>query len=108
VLREVVDLSTAAAKRYDIEGWFPSQDRYRELTSCSNTTDYQARRSKIRYRTGEKTLETPHTLNGTATALGRTMIAILENHQQADGSVVLPEKLHPYLPERARILRPKG
>src|SRR5207253_11473809 len=71
-------LSTAAAKRYDIEGWFPSQDRYRELTSCSNTTDYQARRSGIRYRAGEKQLETPHTLNGTA-ATDRWALAILEN-----------------------------
>jgi seryl-tRNA synthetase len=74
------DLSTAAAKRYDIEGWFPSQDRYRELTSCSNTTDYQARRSKIRYRTGEKTLETPHTLNGTGVT-DRWLLALLENFQ---------------------------
>ena len=74
------DLSTAAAKRYDIEGWFPSQDRYRELTSCSNTTDYQARRSGIRYRTGEKALETPHTLNGTA-ATDRWLLALLENFQ---------------------------
>ncbi|MHB8643354.1 MAG: serine--tRNA ligase [Gaiellaceae bacterium] len=72
------DLSTAAAKRYDIEGWFPSQGRYRELTSCSNTTDYQARRSGIRYRTGEKSLETPHTLNGTA-ATDRWLLALLEN-----------------------------
>jgi seryl-tRNA synthetase len=74
------DLSTAAAKRYDIEGWFPSQDRYRELTSCSNTTDYQARRSGIRYRTGGKALETPHTLNGTA-ATDRWLLALLENFQ---------------------------
>src|ERR1051326_8577183 len=74
------DLSTAAAKRYDIEGWFPSQERYRELTSCSNTTDFQARRSRIRYRAGEKTLETPHTLNGTATT-DRWLLAILENFQ---------------------------
>ncbi|HEX7310725.1 MAG TPA: serine--tRNA ligase [Gaiellaceae bacterium] len=74
------DLSTAAAKRYDIEGWFPSQDRYRELTSCSNTTDYQARRSKIRYRAGDKALETPHTLNGTA-ATDRWLLALLENFQ---------------------------
>jgi len=74
------DLSAAAAKRYDIEGWFPSQDRYRELTSCSNTTDYQARRSKIRYRGGDKTLETPHTLNGTA-ATDRWLLALLENFQ---------------------------
>jgi seryl-tRNA synthetase len=73
------DLSSAAAKRYDIEGWFPSQDRYRELTSCSNTTDYQARRSRIRYRAGER-LQTPHTLNGTA-ATDRWLLALLENFQ---------------------------
>jgi seryl-tRNA synthetase len=74
------DLSSAAAKRYDIEAWFPSQDRYREITSCSNTTDYQARRSGIRYRAGERTLETPHTLNGTA-AVDRMVLAVLENFQ---------------------------
>jgi seryl-tRNA synthetase len=72
------DLSSAAAKRYDIEAWFPSQERYREITSCSNTTDYQARRSGIRYRAGEKQLETPHTLNGTAVT-DRWALAILEN-----------------------------
>jgi seryl-tRNA synthetase len=74
------DLSTAAAKRYDIEAWFPSQQRYREITSCSNTTDYQARRSGIRYRTETGGLETPHTLNGTA-ATDRWVLAILENFQ---------------------------
>jgi seryl-tRNA synthetase len=74
------DLSTAAAKRYDIEAWFPSQERYREITSCSNTTDFQARRSGIRYRTGEGRLETPHTLNGTA-ATDRWVLSILENFQ---------------------------
>jgi seryl-tRNA synthetase len=74
------DLSTAAAKRYDIEAWFPSQERYREITSCSNTTDYQARRSGIRYRTDDGRLETPHTLNGTA-ATDRWVLAILENFQ---------------------------
>jgi seryl-tRNA synthetase len=72
------DLSSAAAKRYDIEAWFPSQARYREITSCSNTTDYQARRSGIRFRVGEKQLETPHTLNGTAVT-DRWALAILEN-----------------------------
>ncbi len=72
------DLSSAAAKRYDIEAWFPSQDRYREITSCSNTTDYQARRSGIRFRTGDRRLETPHTLNGTAVT-DRWALAILEN-----------------------------
>jgi seryl-tRNA synthetase len=83
------DLSTAAAKRYDIEAWFPSQERYREITSCSNTTDYQARRLGTRFRRG-KALETPHTLNGTA-ATGRWALAILENFQ---GEV--PEPLRPY------------
>jgi len=72
------DLSSAASKRYDIEAWFPSQARYREITSCSNTTDYQARRSGIRYRADEKRLETPHTLNGTAVT-DRWALAILEN-----------------------------
>ncbi len=72
------DLSSAAAKRYDIEAWFPSQERYREITSCSNTTDYQARRSGIRFRAGEKQLATPHTLNGTAVT-DRWALAILEN-----------------------------
>ena len=74
------DLSSAAAKRYDIEAWFPSQERYREITSCSNTTDFQARRSGIRYRTESGSLETPHTLNGTA-ATDRWVLAILENFQ---------------------------
>ena len=74
------DLSAAAAKRYDIEAWFPSQERYREITSCSNTTDFQARRSGIRFRTDEGRLETPHTLNGTA-ATDRWVLSLLENFQ---------------------------
>lgn len=102
------DLGGAAAKKYDIEGWLPGQDRYRELTSCSNTTDYQARRMQTRVRRGDGNVEVLHTLNGTATAIGRTLIALLENHQRADGSVVMPEQLHPYLPERARVLTPKA
>jgi seryl-tRNA synthetase len=76
----VGDLSSSAAKRYDIEAWFPSQQRYREITSCSNTTDYQARRSGIRYRTEEGRLEPPHTLNGTA-ATDRWVLSVLENFQ---------------------------
>jgi seryl-tRNA synthetase len=100
------DLGGSAAKKFDIEVWLPGQDRYRELTSCSNCTDYQARRlqTRVRRRSGE--VETLHTLNGTATAVGRTLIAILENHQQADGTVVLPKVLHQYLPERVRELSP--
>jgi seryl-tRNA synthetase len=74
------DLSAAAAKRYDIEAWFPSQGRYREITSCSNTTDFQARRSGIRFRAEEGRLETPHTLNGTA-ATDRWVLSLLENFQ---------------------------
>lgn len=89
------DLGASAAKKYDIEAWYPSQGTYREVTSCSNTTDYQARRLKVRARTDAGN-ETIHTLNGTAVAVGRTILAIIENHQQADGSVVIPEALRPY------------
>ncbi len=100
------DLGGSAAKKYDIEAWMPGQGRYREITSCSNTTDYQARRMQTRVRRTGGEIEILHTLNGTATAIGRTLIAILENHQRADGSVEIPAKLHPYLPERARVLSP--
>jgi seryl-tRNA synthetase len=102
------DLGGAAAKKYDIEVWLPGQRRYRELTSCSNCTDYQARRLQTRVRRSTGALEVLHTLNGTATAIGRTLIAILENHQQADRTVVLPKALHAHLPERLRELRPPG
>ncbi|MBA3738175.1 MAG: serine--tRNA ligase [Actinobacteria bacterium] len=102
------DLGGSAAKKYDIEGWLPGQERYRELTSCSNTTDYQARRMQTRVRRGNGDLEVLHTLNGTATAMARTLIAIMENHQRVDGSVEIPAKLHPYLPEHARVLTPKS
>ena len=91
----VTDLGSSAAKKYDCEAWLPSQSRYRELTSCSNTTDYQARRLNIRMRR-EKGTQTPHTLNGTAVAVGRTIVALLENGQQADGSVELPQTLVAY------------
>jgi seryl-tRNA synthetase len=100
------DLGSAAAKKYDIEAWMPGQGRYREITSCSNYTDYAARRAQTRFRAADDEIRTPHTLNGTATAIGRTLIAILENHQRADGSVEIPAKLHPYLPERAAVLSP--
>jgi seryl-tRNA synthetase len=102
------DLGGAAAKKYDIEGWLPGQERYRELTSCSNTTDYQARRMQTRVRRSGGDVEVLHTLNGTATAIGRTLIAIMENHQRPDGSVEIPATLHPYLPERARVLSPRA
>jgi seryl-tRNA synthetase len=86
----VGELGASAVKKYDCEGWLPGQGRYRELTSCSNTTDYQARRLDIRYRPAEGRPAPVHTLNGTAVALGRTIIALLENGQQPDGSVALP------------------
>jgi seryl-tRNA synthetase len=89
------DLGASAAKKYDIEAWFPSQERYREITSTSNTTDYQARRLEIRHRRDDKQLETVHTLNGTAVT-GRAMLAIMENFQEADGSVSIPEPLHEF------------
>ena len=91
----VGDLGNSAAKKYDCEVWLPSEGRYRELTSCSNTTDYQARRLGIRVRR-EKHTETLHTLNGTAVAVGRTIIALLENGQREDGTVALPSCLHPF------------
>jgi seryl-tRNA synthetase len=102
------DLGGPAAKKYDIEGWLPGQGRYRELTSCSNTTDYQARRMQTRVRRAGGSIEVLHTLNGTATAMSRTLIAILENHQRADGTVVLPSVLHRHLPERVRVLEPRA
>jgi seryl-tRNA synthetase len=100
------ELGASAAKKYDIEVWLPGQGRYRELTSCSNTTDYQARRLGIRVRRPDGNAAA-HTLNGTACAVGRTLIALVENHQREDGSVPLPEALHPYLPEEFRVLRPR-
>jgi seryl-tRNA synthetase len=91
------DLGNSAAKKYDLEAWLPGQGRYRELTSCSNTTDYQARRLDVRYRPEEgASPQHVHTLNGTAVAVGRTIIAIAENHQRDDGTVEVPEVLHPY------------
>ena len=87
------ELGASAAKKYDIEAWFPSQERYREITSTSNTTDYQARRLEIRHRRDEKQLEPVHTLNGTAVT-GRAMLAIMENFQDEDGSVSVPDALH--------------
>jgi seryl-tRNA synthetase len=90
------DLGNSAAKKYDLEAWLPGQGRYRELTSCSNTTDYQSRRLGIRYRPEGGRPEEAHTLNGTAVAVGRTIIALVENHQQEDGSVAVPAVLHPF------------
>ncbi len=98
----VGDLGAPAAKKYDCEAWIPSQERYRELTSCSNTTDYQARRLGCRYRAADgESPQVVHTLNGTAVAVGRTMIALIENRQERDGGFTLPKTLHKYgAPER--------
>ena len=90
------DLGTPAAKKYDLEAWIPTQGKFRELTSCSNCTNFQSRRSKIRFK-DENSKDYVHTLNGTACAIGRTLVAILENHQNADGSVNIPECLQPFM-----------
>src|SRR5208283_5127088 len=92
------DLGFSAAKTYDIEVWLPGQGLFREISSCSNFTDFQARRANIRYRPeGGKKTELVHTLNGSGLAIGRTWVAIVENYQQADGSVLIPEVLRPYV-----------
>jgi seryl-tRNA synthetase len=93
------DIGTVAAKKYDIEAWMPAQDGYREVVSCSNCTDYQARRLNIRYREkeGAPTKGFVHTLNSTAIATGRTMVAIIENNQQEDGTIIVPEVLRKYM-----------
>lgn len=98
------DLGFTAAKKYDIEVWIPTQSMYREISSCSNFEDFQARRAQIRYRSeaGAKP-EFVHTLNGSGLAIGRTVAAILENYQQEDGSVVIPEVLRPYMGGKERI-----
>jgi len=92
------DIGFSAAKTYDLEVWFPAQGRFREISSCSNFTDFQARRASIRFKkTGKKGTEFVHTLNGSGLAIGRTLAAILENYQQEDGSVVIPEALQHFM-----------
>src|SRR5699024_6432164 len=90
------DLGFTATKKYDIEVWIPAQNTYREISSCSNFEDFQARRAGIRFRRNGK-LEYVHTLNGSGLAVGRTVAAILENFQEEDGSVTIPEVLRPYM-----------
>jgi seryl-tRNA synthetase len=92
------DMGFSARRTYDLEVWMPSQDTYREISSCSTCGDFQARRMNARYRKeGEKKPDFLHTLNGSGLAVGRALVAILENHQQADGSVRIPEALRPYM-----------
>jgi seryl-tRNA synthetase len=98
------DMGFSARKTYDLEVWLPSQDKYREISSCSNCGDFQARRMGARYRKpGAKGAEYVHTLNGSGLAVGRTLVAILENYQQPDGSIEIPEALRPYMGGLARI-----
>jgi seryl-tRNA synthetase len=100
------DLGFSAAKTYDLEVWLPGQKMYREISSCSNFTDFQARRANIRYRTGDKKSGFVHTLNGSALPIGRTLLAILENCQNADGSVRIPTALHSFMKGLTRISAP--
>jgi seryl-tRNA synthetase len=98
------DMGFAAAKTYDLEVWLPSQNAYREISSCSNCTDFQARRMQARWRNPEGAKpELVHTLNGSGVAVGRALIAVMENYQAADGSIGVPEVLRPYLAGAARI-----
>src|SRR5205085_2138751 len=98
------DMSAASAKTYDLEVWLPSQNTFREISSCSNFEDYQARRAQIRFRrAGGAKPEYVHTLNGSGLAVGRTWLAVLENYQQPDGSVIIPEALRPYMGGMERI-----
>ncbi|MFC1655594.1 serine--tRNA ligase [Patescibacteria group bacterium] len=99
------DLGNPAAKKLDIEAWVPTQGKYREITSCSNTTTYQARRSKIRFKNADGKKEYVHTLNGTGMAMARIFVAILENYQQKDGSVEIPAALRPYMGVKEKIER---
>ena len=102
------DMGFSAARTYDLEVWLPGQDRYREISSCSTCTDFQARRMQARYRPeGEKGTRFVHTLNGSGLVVGRMMVAILENYQQEDGGVAVPTALQPYLGGLNR-LEPKG
>jgi seryl-tRNA synthetase len=99
------DIGFAAAKTYDIEVWLPGQSTYREISSCSNFEAFQARRMQARFRNDKGKPELVHTLNGSGLAVGRTLIAIMENYQQPDGSIEVPAALRPYMRGVARIVR---
>ena len=103
------DMGFGARKTYDLEVWLPGQGRYREISSCSNCGDFQARRMKARFKAaGDKSTQFVHTLNGSGLAVGRTLVAVLENYQQPDGSIVIPEVLRPYMGGLERITRAEG
>jgi seryl-tRNA synthetase len=97
------DLGFSSAKTYDLEVWLPGQNAYREISSCSNFEDFQARRANIRFKDASGKVRFVHTLNGSGIAVGRTVVAVLENYQQEDGSVVIPEALRPYMNGMERI-----
>jgi len=99
------DLGFSSAKTYDLEAWLPGQDTYREISSCSNFEDFQARRAGIRFRRENGKVDFVHTLNGSGLAVGRTVVSVLENYQQKDGTVVIPEVLRPYMKGIDRITR---
>ncbi|OYY51439.1 MAG: serine--tRNA ligase, partial [Halothiobacillus sp. 28-55-5] len=100
------DMGFSAAKTYDLEVWLPGQNTYREISSCSNTRDFQARRLQARVRGAEGKPELVHTLNGSGLAVGRTLVAVLENYQQADGSIRIPTVLQPYMRGKSLIEPP--
>jgi seryl-tRNA synthetase len=91
------DMGFSGAKTYDLEVWLPAQDTYREISSCSNCEAFQARRMQARFRNAQGKPELVHTLNGSGVAVGRAMVAVLENHQRSDGSIAVPKALRPYL-----------
>jgi seryl-tRNA synthetase len=97
------DMGFGAAKTYDLEVWLPAQQTYREISSCSNCEAFQARRMQARFRGAQGKTAMVHTLNGSGLAVGRTLVAVLENHQQADGSVVVPAALRPFMDGIERI-----
>ena len=99
------DMGFASAKTYDIEVWLPGQNAYREISSCSNFESYQARRMQARYRNEKGKPELAHTLNGSGLAVGRTLVAVLENYQNADGSITIPAALRPYMGGAEKISR---
>jgi len=98
------DMGASSAKTYDIEVWLPGQNGYKEISSCSNFEAFQARRASIKYKAGKKS-DFVHTINGSGLAVGRTWVAIIENYQQKDGSVLVPEALRPYMNEE--VIRPR-
>jgi seryl-tRNA synthetase len=103
VLLATGDMGFSASRTYDLEVWLPAQNTYREISSCSNCEAFQARRMQARFRNAQGRIELVHTLNGSGVAVGRALVAMLENHQQADGSIAIPAALRPYLGDAERL-----